>query len=224
MSHQRFIFVTAFFTDSKLVALTLIALAVLTGWTHSLQEMRSGCCRSRTTRHAWVPAEKKPPAIPKGGPKPRKEMPGVFWDVRGILYWKLCPSGSTVNSEVYCNQLQKLSDAVRVTRPEIDKIYFLHDNARPHTSTLTRQKLQMLGWEVISHPPYSPDLAPTDYHLFRSLAHFLEGKRYDDRAALEIDLRHFFESKPPEFYRNGIHSLPNRWRTVIDKDGRYFDG
>ncbi|KAG5344451.1 SETMR methyltransferase, partial [Acromyrmex charruanus] len=39
----------------------------------------------------------------------------------------------------------------------------------PHTSLITRQKLQELGWEVLMHPPYNPDIVPSDYHLFRSL-------------------------------------------------------
>ncbi|EFN78228.1 Histone-lysine N-methyltransferase SETMAR, partial [Harpegnathos saltator] len=47
------------------------------------------------------------------------------------------------------------------------------DNARPHTSIVTRQKFRELGWEVLMHPPYSPDLAPSDYHLFLSLQNFL---------------------------------------------------
>jgi transposase len=46
-----------------------------------------------------------------------------------------------------------------------DKIYDLHDNARPHISKSTREKLLQLGWTTVPHPPYSPDLAPTDYHL-----------------------------------------------------------
>ncbi|KAG5344031.1 SETMR methyltransferase, partial [Acromyrmex charruanus] len=51
-----------------------------------------------------------------------------------------------------------------------------HDNTRPHTSLITRQKLRKLGWEVLMHPPYSPDIAPSDYHLFRSLQTSLNGK------------------------------------------------
>ncbi|GFY08172.1 histone-lysine N-methyltransferase SETMAR [Trichonephila clavipes] len=46
---------------------------------------------------------------------------------------------------------------------------FHHDNARPHTAMVTQQKLNDLGWEVLGHPPYSPDTAPSDYYLFRSL-------------------------------------------------------
>ena len=98
----------------------------------------------------------------------------------------------------------------------------LHDNARPHTVKVTRQKLIELGWELLPHPPYSPDIAPSDYHLFRAMQHHLDGKSYDDRQALETDIHEFFESKPARFYRDGIHALPMRWRQIVDSDGSYI--
>ncbi|EZA56424.1 Histone-lysine N-methyltransferase SETMAR [Ooceraea biroi] len=55
-------------------------------------------------------------------------------------------------------------------------VVFHHDNARPRRSLVTREKLLQLGWDVLPHPPYSPDLAPSDYHLFRSLQNALSGK------------------------------------------------
>ena len=56
-------------------------------------------------------------------------------------------------------------------------VLFHHDNARPHISLVTQQKLRELGWEVLMHPPYNPDLAPSDYHLFRSLKNSVGFKR-----------------------------------------------
>ncbi|GFV53546.1 histone-lysine N-methyltransferase SETMAR [Trichonephila clavipes] len=60
-------------------------------------------------------------------------------------------------------------------------VVFHQDNARPHTSVVTRQKPWELGWEVLMHPPYSPDLAPSDYHLFHALKNFLSDKKLESR-------------------------------------------
>ena len=53
---------------------------------------------------------------------------------------------------------------------------FHQHNTRPHVSLMIRQKLLQLGWEVLIHPPYSPDTAPLDFHLLQSLQNFVNGK------------------------------------------------
>ena len=53
----------------------------------------------------------------------------------------------------------------------------LHDNAKPHVSRFTVQHLNLLGYEILPHPPYSPDLSPTDYHLFFQFDLFVRGKK-----------------------------------------------
>ena len=71
----------------------------------------------------------------------------------------------------------KLEEAIKEKKPELANhklIVFHHDNARPHTYLATRTKLLELGWEVMSHLPYNFDLAPTDYHLSRSLQNFFK--------------------------------------------------
>ncbi|GFV50749.1 histone-lysine N-methyltransferase SETMAR [Trichonephila clavipes] len=88
---------------------------------------------------------------------------------------KLLPDNTTINSEVYCHQLDKLNDALQQKRSELINrkgVVFHIDNARPHTSLVTRQKFLQLEWDTMPHPPYSPDLAPSDYYLFRSLQKF----------------------------------------------------
>ena len=69
----------------------------------------------------------------------------------------ILPLNSTVDSKLYCNGLENL----KVTLcPERHKVRLLDDNVRLHTAKVTGQKLEDLGWQVLSHPPYSPDLAP----------------------------------------------------------------
>ena len=53
------------------------------------------------------------------------------------------------------------------------------------------------------HPAYSPDLAPTDYHLFRSLSNHLREKKFDDESSLKMDLADFFSQKSKDFYERG---------------------
>ncbi|CAF1449534.1 unnamed protein product [Rotaria magnacalcarata] len=67
-------------------------------------------------------------------------------------------------------------ERLKANRPERRKVRLRHGNARPHASKVTRQKLEKLEWEVLPHPPYSPDLAPSDYHPFRSLRNHLVKK------------------------------------------------
>jgi histone-lysine N-methyltransferase SETMAR len=87
---------------------------------------------------------------------------------------------------------------------------------------LTQQKINELGWEVLPHPPYSPDVAPSDYHLFRSLRNFLLGKEFEDEEDVKRAITSFIASKPPEFFRNGIEKLVTKWGQVIDNEGQYI--
>jgi histone-lysine N-methyltransferase SETMAR len=56
----------------------------------------------------------------------------------------------------------------------------LHDNARLHTAAATQDLFATFGWEQFDHPPYSPDLAPSDFRVFLHLKSFLGGRRFHD--------------------------------------------
>ncbi|GFS76233.1 histone-lysine N-methyltransferase SETMAR [Trichonephila clavipes] len=84
--------------------------------------------------------------------------------------------------------------------------------ARPHTSVVTRQNLWEIGWEVLMHPPYSPDLAPSDYHLFLALQNFLSEKKSGSREDCENRLLYVFANKGQDFYERGIMKLPLKWQ------------
>ena len=60
-----------------------------------------------------------------------------------------------------------------------DKLIFLHDNAPSHKSKMVQNYLETHNWEMLSHPAYSPDLAPNDYHLFSSMNHVLGEQHFD---------------------------------------------
>ncbi|GFW18466.1 histone-lysine N-methyltransferase SETMAR [Trichonephila clavipes] len=59
-------------------------------------------------------------------------------------------------------------------------VRLLHDNARSHTALVTKALLEQFKWEVLDHPPYSPDLALSYFYLFRYLKSHLGGKSSHD--------------------------------------------
>jgi len=87
---------------------------------------------------------------------------------------------------------------------------------------VTRQKLRELGWEVLMHPPYSPDLTPSDYHLFLSMANNFASEKFASREACENRLSQFFANRDEGFYERGIMELPSKWQQVIEQNGAYL--
>ncbi|CAK9806454.1 Mariner Mos1 transposase [Anthophora plagiata] len=149
----------------------------------------------------------------------------VWWDIKSTIYYELLPAGTTIDLILYCSQLTKLDQAIRKTRPKLvnrKRVVFHHDNARPHTSLITRKKLFSLGWDVLPCPPYSPDIAPSNYHLFRSLQNSMNGKTFKDKEVVKNHLDRVFADKPRSFYERGIMKLVERWQEVIDKDDQYI--
>ena len=176
-------------------------------------------------KRSWVMQDEPAQTTSKAEIHQKKIMLSVWWDYKGILYFELMPQNQTINSNVYVQQLAKLNDAIQEKRPVLSNrkgVVFHHDNAKPHTSLVTRQKLLELGWDVLSHPPYSPDLAPSDYHLFRSMQNSLNGKIFNNADDVRSHLIQFFDSKDQKFYERGIFTLPERWQKVIDKNGQYL--
>ncbi|KAG5324276.1 MOS1T transposase, partial [Pseudoatta argentina] len=103
-----------------------------------------------------------------------------------------------------------------------DKVILLHDNARPHVAKPVKTYLETLKWEVLPHPPYSPDIAPSDFHLFRSMAHSLADRRFHSYEEAQKWIDSWIASKDMSFFRRGIHVLPERWEKVVSSDGQYF--
>ena len=98
-------------------------------------------------------------------------MATVFFDSEGLLLMDIMPHGTTINSDGYVANLKKL--LVRLSRVrrhrEKQDVLLLHDNAQPYVSHKTTDQIRKFGQTTLKHPPYSPELAPCDYHLFGKL-------------------------------------------------------
>lgn len=98
-------------------------------------------------------------------------MASVFWDAKGIIFTDYLEKGKTINSEYYIQLLIKLREEIAVKRPGMykTKILFHQDNAPAHRSMARMAKLSELNFKLLPHPPYNPDLTPSDYFLFSDL-------------------------------------------------------
>ena len=156
-----------------------------------------------------------------------KVMLCIWWDQKDVLYYELLKPGETINGGRYRTQLIHFKRAIAEKRPEYatrhEAIIFHHDNARPHVAIPVKNYLENSGWEVLPHPPYSPDLASSDYHLLRSMQNALTGIPFTSGQGFKNWLDSFLAAKPTQFFWDGIHKLPERWEKVIASDGQYFE-
>ena len=83
-------------------------------------------------------------------------------------------------------------------------------------------KLKELKYEVLPHPPYSPDLSPIDYHLFKHFEHFIKEKNFKEQLTVENSFKNFLVSRDKGI-NEGINKLLVRWQKCIDVNGDYFD-
>ena len=129
--------------------------------------------------------------------------------------------GSIVNSARYSEMLiDRLKPEIRSKRRgQLSKgIVLLHDNACPHTATHTVETLQKLKFEALAHPPYSPDLAPSDYHLFGPLKEALRGHRFTTDQELKVVVHAWLAAQPKNFLK-AKRSLCNDGSSTLKSKG-----
>ena len=158
---------------------------------------------------------------------PFKTLAIFFWDCKGILLWKLLDQGQTITAEVYCNILDELKGRLEEKRRHsLDMpnhgFQLLQDNAHPHTARSTLEKLNDIKLPCLPHPPYSPDLAPSDYYLFSSLKSYLSGNNYLNREEITVAVNNYLKTKSASFFEKGINMLPARWQKCVEVEGDYF--
>ena len=145
-----------------------------------------------------------------------------------IAGWKLLPDGKTTcstawsySSNCFLSLKGNGKDSKRSNVGATLKLF--HDNARPHVGKPVKDTLIALGWEVLPHPVYSPDISPTDFHLFRKMQNELSDVRFKTFKEVQKWVDDFLALQDETFFVKGIRELPKRWLKVIESDGDCFD-
>ena len=125
-----------------------------------------------------------------------KSMLICFFDQKGIVHKECVPPGQTVIAAFYVDILKRLRENAQRKRPDQwrNNTWLLHhDNAPAHPASLTRRFLTNNNMTVVPHPPYSPNLAPSDFFLFPKLKMKLKGWRFQTeeiQADIQAVLKH----------------------------------
>ena len=151
----------------------------------------------------------------------------VFSDWKGTVHHEFVPSGQMVNKQLYQEVLAHLRDAVRRKRPEMweNQNWMLHhDNAPAYVSLLIRSYLAKHQTSVVPHPPYSPDLAPSDVFLFPKPKTNLKGRRFQTIEEIqENEIRELRTITESEF-QEAFQQWKKSWERCIACEGEYFEG
>ncbi|XP_065657983.1 histone-lysine N-methyltransferase SETMAR-like [Hydra vulgaris] len=123
----------------------------------------------KSANASWVGEGESPRTIVRCDRFQPKNMFYIFFKPTGVVHLGYVEKGDTITSEYYTkNCLKPLICEINKQRRKTgtQNFKFLHDNARPHVTETVTNCLNQAGITIIRHPPYSPDLAPSDYWLF----------------------------------------------------------
>jgi hypothetical protein len=95
----------------------------------------------------------------------------------------------------------------------------LHDNARLYTAACVRALQEHFNWELFNHPPYSPDLTPSYYHLFTYLKNWLGSERFNNNEELMEGVKTWLSPQVAGFFDTGIPKLIPQYDKCMNSGG-----
>jgi len=131
-----------------------------------------------------------------------------------------------VNGSFYLEIMKQLLARIRRVRREFcenGEGFLLQDNAPTHTAAIVSRFLAKKQVAVLSHPPYSPDLAPTDYFLFPKIKMKLKGNCFEDVASIQKAVTSKLKAVSEESFSRAFELLYERSKRCVDVGGNYIE-
>jgi histone-lysine N-methyltransferase SETMAR len=173
----------------------------------------------------WLPHGEKVPERERHTVQSKKFMPTIVWNPRQFHLMNVLPKGCKFNSSHYITEILsplsewRSADAHGRTR----KLIVHADNARPHVFRQTIDYLERNGMKRALHPPYSPDLAPSDFSLFGYVKGCLADHSFESTDALFGVVQGILEAIEKVTLQAVFLDWMERLWKCIDSNGVYVD-
>ena len=172
----------------------------------------------------WLPSNESPPEKEKRMITDKKMMLTVFWNPEGFLVVDVLPHGQKFNSEYFINNiLQPIYRSLSSRAKELGKTITLHfDNARVHTSRKVQEYMDSHNMKKAAQPPYSPDIAPSDFYLFGYIKELLKGARFESPQQLYSAITEILSGISPETLTSVFMKWEDKLQGVSEANGNYL--
>lgn len=174
----------------------------------------------------WLFPGEDPPVKFKRTRSVGKQMVASFFSMEGHVATVPLVERRTVNAEWYTgvclpHVFQKWSE--KHPRTGLQGLLLHHDNASAHTSAVTLDFLTENGVQLVSHPAYSPDLAPCDWFLFPYVKSKLRGTHFPSPEEARIEFERVISGIPSETWREVFVKWFHRMHRCVETGGGYFE-
>ena len=157
--------------------------------------------------------------------KPKKTIVTIFSNPDGVQFIDVKPKGIKIKSVYFINMiLQKLADldVVKKAKNQKQQILLHFDNEPSHNAKVVESFIAKITFERIPHPPYSPDLAPSDFGLFGTVKDYFRGREFESEEEILSAINEFLTSKSEHFCKSHFENLEKRLKRCIELDGDYI--
>lgn len=174
---------------------------------------------------AWLRNEDEPPIMDGSKIQIKKIMVTVIWGVHGIYLIDVLPEGTSFDSTYF---IEHIINPLSEMRPKIwkdskrRKIWLHLDNCRVHNSKVSLEKTEAAGFKRAPHPPYSPDIAPSDFFLFGYTKFKLKGCKFEDKSDLIEKIYEILNKISLEKRKAVFEAWIERCNYILAHDGNYY--
>jgi histone-lysine N-methyltransferase SETMAR len=178
----------------------------------------------KNSNSSWIKEGESPRTVVKRNQFEPKTMFSIFFRSTGLVHLTYLESGKSIDNIRYLNDcLKPIVNKINQQRPlySTKNMKFHHDNARPHIHSSVKDYLNSENFIIMDHPPYLPDLAPSDFWLFDYIKQHLTSQK--DAESLASEITRIVNSIPKQEYLKTFEKWLERMELCIKYKGHYFE-